>query len=76
MEANNNTNFYKEATDFLNSQLPSDFDEKIEEFAREKGYYNNSFKLWKFQMMEALGLKLNFAFLKMHIGQEDTPIQK
>lgn len=61
---NNSTDFWKDAQEFLKSQLPSDFGEKMKDFAESKQYKQNDFRLFKSMIEDAVGFEANMILLK------------
>jgi hypothetical protein len=61
---NNNVDFWKDAQDFLESQLPADFEDKMKEYVGRKGYNKNEFRLFKNMLEEAVGFYGTVVFLK------------
>lgn len=53
---NNNIDFWKEAQEFLNNQLPKDFQERLNKYVTDKGYNINECRLFKHMLTEAIGL--------------------
>lgn len=62
---NDNNDFYKDAQDFLTSQLPADFDKKLKEYVSAKGYNQNEFRLFAHMLEEAVGFH-GVVFLLKH----------
>lgn len=60
----NSADFWKDAQEFLKSQLPSDFSEKMKEFAESKEYKENDFRLFKNMLEEAVGFEATMILLK------------
>jgi hypothetical protein len=60
----NNTDFWKDAQEFLNSQLPVNFKEKMKEYCESKEYKQNDFRLFKSMLQEAVGFKAMMILLK------------
>lgn len=58
------TDFWKDAKEFLKSQLPSDFEDKLKEYVTEKGYNQNEFRLFKNMLEEAVGFHGTVVLLK------------
>ena len=52
----NNVDFWKDAQDFLKSQLPDDFQEKLDKYVNDKGYNSNECRFFKSMLTEAVGL--------------------
>jgi hypothetical protein len=60
----NSADFWKDAQEFLKSQLPSDFGEKMKEFAESKQYKQNDFRLFKSMIEDAIGFEATMILLK------------
>lgn len=60
----NSADFWKDAQEFLNSQLPDNFEEKMKEYCEGKGYKQNDFRLFKSTLQEAVGFKATMVLLK------------
>lgn len=60
----NSTDFWKEAQEFLKSQLPSDFEDKLKQYVLDKGYNKNEFRLFKNMLQESVGLHGTIILLK------------
>ena len=56
--------FWKDAQEFLKSQLPTDFEDKLKEYVNEKGYNKNEFRLFKNMIEEAVGFHGTVVLLK------------
>lgn len=52
----NSVDFWKDAQEFLKSQLPDDFQEKLDKYVTDKGYNSNECRLFKNMLTEAVGL--------------------
>ena len=61
---NNNTDFGKDAQEFLKSQLPTDFDDKMKEYIISKGYNQNEFRLFHNMLERAVGFHATVVMLK------------
>ena len=46
--------FWKDAQEFLKSQLPPDFEDKLKQYATEKGYNLNEFRLFQSMLEQAV----------------------
>jgi len=53
---NDDIDFWKDAREFLESQLPDDFEEKLKTYANEKGFNMNEFMLFEEMLCDAIGL--------------------
>mgnify|MGYP006295116187 CR=1 FL=1 len=60
----NSVDFWKDAQEFLKSQLPSDFYEKMKEFAESKQYKQNDFRLFKSMIEDEIGFEATMILLK------------
>ena len=60
----NSTDFWKDAQDFLNSQLPDNFEEKMKEYCESKKYKQNDFRLFRSMLQEAVGFEATMILLK------------
>ena len=60
----NSVDFWKDAQEFLNSQLPDNFEEKMKEYCEDKEYKQNDFRLFKSMLQEAVGFKATMILLK------------
>lgn len=49
------TDFWKDAQEFLSSQLPADFQDKMLEYAKTKNYSKNEFRLFSSMLKDAVG---------------------
>ena len=56
--------FWKDAQEFLKSQLPTDFEDKLKQYATDKGYNQNEFRLFKNMLEEAVGFHGTVVLLK------------
>lgn len=56
--------FWKDAQEFLKSQLPTDFDEKLKEYVTTKGYNQNEFRLFVNMLEESVGFHGTIFILK------------
>ena len=56
--------FWKDAQEFLKSQLPSDFEYNLKQYVTDKGYNQNEFRLFKNMLEEAVGLHGTVVLLK------------
>lgn len=63
----NNTDFWKDAQDFLKSQLPTDFEDKLKEYVTTKGYNQNEIRLFNNMLEEAVGLYGTMVILKHYL---------
>lgn len=61
---NNDTDFWADANEFLKSQLPPDFQDKLKEYISVKGYNKNEFRLFSTMLKEVIGLDATIASLK------------
>lgn len=48
---NDSVDFWVDAQEFLKSQLPSDFEDKLKEYTASKGYNQNDFRLFKHMLV-------------------------
>ena len=55
-DVSNSVDFWKDAQEFLKSQLPDDFQEKLDKYVTDKGYNSNECRLFKSMLTEAVGL--------------------
>jgi len=60
----NSADFWKDAQEFLKSQLPDDFGEKMLEFTKSKEYKQNDFRLFKSMIEDAIGFEATMILLK------------
>lgn len=60
----NSADFWKDAQEFLKSQVPVDFQEKMIEYAKNKNYNQNEFRLFKNMLEEAVGVHGVMVLLK------------
>jgi len=60
----NSADFCKDAQEFLKSQVPNDFQEKMIEYAKSKNYNQNEFRLFKNMLEEAVGFHGVMVLLK------------
>lgn len=56
--------FWKDAQEFLKSQLPPDFEDKLKQYVTDKGYNQNEFRLFKNMLEEAVGFHGTIVLLK------------
>jgi hypothetical protein len=56
--------FWKDAQEFLKSQLPPDFEDKLKQYVTDKGYNQNEFRLFKNMLEEAVGFHGTVVLLK------------
>lgn len=56
--------FWGDAQEFMNSQIPADFEKKMLEYANARGYNTNEFRLFKHMLMEAVELHATVVLLK------------
>ena len=56
--------FWKDAQEFLKSQLPPDFEDKLRQYVTDKGYNQNEFRLFKNMLQEAVGFHGTKVLLK------------
>jgi hypothetical protein len=56
--------FWGDAQEFLKSQLPSDFQDKLKQYATDKGYNKNEFMLFKNMLEESVGFHGTIVLLK------------
>ena len=61
---NNNIDFWAEAQEFLKSQLPADFENKLQEHATVKGYNENEFRLFKNMLQDSIGFHGTMVLIK------------
>lgn len=61
-----NIDFWKDAQDFLKSQLPADFENKLREYAANKGYNRNEFRLFQNMLENAVGFYGTMVQLKVY----------
>ena len=55
-DVSNSVDFWKDAQEFLKSQLPDDFQEKLDKYVNDKGYNSNECRLFKSMLTEAIAL--------------------
>lgn len=55
-DVSNSVDFWKDAQEFLKTQLPDDFQEKLDKYVTDKGYNSNECRLFKSMLTEAVGL--------------------
>ncbi len=53
---NNKTDFWVDANEFMKTQLPDDYQAKLELFIKEKKYNTNEMRLFTYMLKEVLGL--------------------
>lgn len=63
---NDDIDFWKDAQEFLKSQLPNDFEEKLNKYIVDKGYNSNECRLFKSMLTEAVGLHANKVLIKYY----------
>ena len=63
----NTTDFWVDANEFLKSQLPSDFEDKLKEYVSKKNYNENEFRLFKYMLNEAMGFHSTVYMLKNYV---------
>ena len=56
--------FWKDAQEFLKSQLPTDFEDKLKQYVTDKGYNQNEFRLFKNMLEEVVGFHGTVVLLK------------
>jgi hypothetical protein len=59
-----NIDFWKDADDFLKSQLPPEFENKLQEFVINKKYNENELRLFNFMLKESLGFYTTIFILR------------
>jgi len=60
----NSVDFFKDAKEFLESQLPKDFGDKMRTFVESKDYKQNDVRLFKSMLQEAVGFEATMILLK------------
>ena len=60
----NSVDFFNDAKEFLESQLPKDFQDKIRAFVESKDYKQNDVRLFKSMLQEAVGFEVIMILLK------------
>ena len=55
-DVSNSVDFWKDAQDFLKSQLPDDFQEKLEQYVKDKKFNSNECRLFRSMLTEVVGL--------------------
>ena len=61
---NDSIDFWKAANEFLNAQLPKDFEDKLKEFVEKNNYNQNELRLFKSMLESAVGFKATMLLLK------------
>lgn len=61
---NESVDFWKDAQEFLDSQLPADFEDKMADYVTKKGYTTNEFRLFKVMTEDAIGYRGTIVLLK------------
>lgn len=51
----NDIDFWADAREFLNKNIPANFNEKMTEYIKDKNYNQNEFRLFKSMLEEAIG---------------------
>lgn len=62
--------FWKDANDFLETQIPKDFQDNLLNYAKSKNYTVNEFRLFSYTLKEALTLHSTIVLLKAFPIQE------
>lgn len=69
---NNNLNggadYHKDAHDFIKSILPSDYEERLTEFAKSKNYNQNEFRLFSKFIEDDISFYANLVRLKHYLN--------
>ena len=60
----NSVDFFNDAKEFLESQLPKDFQDKIRAFVESKDYKQNDVRLFKSMLQEAVGFEVTMILFK------------
>jgi hypothetical protein len=60
----NEVNFWEDADEFLNTQLPKEFEENLKQFIINKNYNENEFRLFKCMLEQKIGYFATIFFLK------------
>ena len=60
----NSVDFFKDAKEFLESQLPKDFGDNMKAFVESKDYKQNDVRLFKSMLQEAVGFEATMILLK------------
>lgn len=63
-QISSSADFWKDAQEFLKSQLPTDFEDKLKEYVTTKGYNQNEFRLFKNMLEQAVGFHGTVVLLK------------
>ena len=64
--------FWKDAQEFLKTQLPPDFEEKLKEYAIAKKYNRNEFMFFNGMVEKAVGFHGTVVSLKHYYGTQLT----
>lgn len=56
--------FYSDAQEFLNSQIPKEFNQNLQNYIKDKGYNKNDQMLFNFMLEKAIGFHATIVFLK------------
>lgn len=63
----NSVDFWVDAKEFMESQLPKDFEDKLKEYVENKGYNQNEFRLFKNMLEETIGYYGTIVLLKHYL---------
>lgn len=70
MENSKTKDMWLDCNDFLKSQLPSNFKENLKEYAKNKEYSDDEFRLFEYYLKDSLGFLTLIVRMDISMGNE------